>query len=68
MKHTASDDIQAGRLRSPHLHLAPRSMEIHDVMLYLALSIVALVGFVVTVQGLRIRHSDQRHGNRFRLW
>ena len=43
-------------------------MEVHDVMLYLALSIVALVGFVITVQGLRLRHSNQRHGNRFRLW
>jgi hypothetical protein len=43
-------------------------METHDVMLYLALSIVALVGFVITVQGLRLRHSDQQNGNRFRLW
>jgi len=68
MKQTASDDTKAGRLYSPHLHLAPRTMEIHDVMLYLALGIVALVGFVITVQGLRLRHSDQRHGNRFRLW
>jgi hypothetical protein len=43
-------------------------MEVHDVLFYLALSIVALVGFVITVQGMRLRHSDPRHGNRFRLW
>jgi len=43
-------------------------MEVDDVMLYLALGIVALVGFVITVQGLRLRHSEERHANRFRLW
>ncbi len=43
-------------------------MEIHDVMLYLAIGIIALVGLVITVQGLRLRHGDHRHGNRFRLW
>jgi hypothetical protein len=43
-------------------------MEIHDVMLYMALGVIALLGVVIAVQGLRVRHSGQRHGNRFRLW
>jgi hypothetical protein len=59
--------LEAGR-RNAGANRYARSMNVYDVLLYLALGISALIGIVVTLQGWHASRKPGRRRNRWRMW